>query len=328
MCVPLEKGLIDPKEEAMERAAWMAQQIRKRADVKAVQKITNLNYGRIDYVDMLEDLGIETDAWKYIMEQDMDPKMVFAHPGILMEYPQASLYYRGIAALPYKRVSKIASSSIKNWEQDDYKGPPDESSCKRVAVLYNSIISTIIMDSDKWTSENGYRNVLVTMGITNDGVWRNRLGSEGEKRVRESIVEWLESEKMIPLETAKAGQEYLLGQDANMVRMRFSSEPDVSFERKTDVGWETVSTIEIKSGTDPAGALERLGAIRKSFEETPAQSRNFLVLGITTPTMRERLKDINIAEVFNMWDILDGAGQKKFINEVFHYTLRLLDRPW
>ena len=86
--------------------------------------------------------------------------------------------------------------------------------------------------------------------------------------------------------------------------------------------------IEIKSGTDPAGALERLGAIRKSFEETPAQSRNFLVLGITAPTMRERLKDINVAEVFNMWDILDGAGQKKFINEVFYYTLRLLDKPW
>lgn len=319
---------MDSRDEALARAVWMTQQIRKRVDVETVRKVTSFGYGRRDYEGMLESLGIHADAWKYIAGQEIDPKLVFAHPLILMEYPQASLYYRGIAALPYKRVASIASPSVKSWEQEDYAGPPDRHACERVAVLYNTAISTIILDTDGWTEENGYRNILATMGITNDGVWRNRLGSEGEKRVRASIVRWLESEKIIPVVTVEDDREYILGCGPSKVRMRFSSEPDVSFERMVDGRWVVVSTIEIKSGTDPAGALERLGAIRKSFEETPPRSQNFLVLGITTPTMRERLAEMRIVKSFNMWDILDGGGQREFINEVFHYALRLIDKPW
>lgn len=327
MHIPLAEVVMSSQDEAIERAVWMTQQIRKRIDVTVIKRITNLGYGLGDYEGRLEQLGIHTDAWKYITEQGIDPKLVFAHPLILMKHPQTSLYYRGIAALPYKRVAKI-TSSVKTWEQGNYKRPPNKDTCERVAVLYNTIISTIILDSDGWTKENGYRNIMATMGITNDGVWRNRLGSEGEKRVRASIIKWLKSENLIPFTVVSNDKEYLLGQTSNIVRMRFSSEPDVSFERKEGDDWVIASTIEIKSGTDPAGALERLGAIQKSFEETPVQSQNFLVLGITTPTMRKRLNDMNIAKSFNMWDILDGDGQRKFINEVFHYTLRLMDKPW
>lgn len=327
MHIPLEEVVMDSRHEASERAVWMSQQVRKRADTVARTKISGLDYGPDAYADNLERLGIHTDAWTYISGQKIEPKLVFAHPKILMEYPQSSLHYRGIAMLPYKRVTKIASS-VRNWERDDYTGSPRQDACERVAVLYNSIISTIILDSDDWTKENGYRNILATMGASNDGVWRNALGRKGEELVRDSIVKWLESEKIMPFEIVRDDQEYILGRDPDTVRMRFSSEPDISFERKSGSDWIVVSTIEIKSGTDPAGALERLGAIRKSFEETPAQSRNFLVLGTTTPTMRERLNEMNIARSFNMWDILDGHGQREFINEVFHYTLRLMDKPW
>ena len=43
-----------------------------------------------------------------------------------------------------------------------------------------------------------------------------------------------------------------------------------------------IATIEIKGGKDPAGALERLGAIQKSFEETPPGCENMLIAGVIT----------------------------------------------
>lgn len=174
------------------------------------------------------------------------------------------LYYRGIAALPYKRVTKIATS-VKSWEQEDYAKMPNRSACERVAVLYNTIISAIILDSDGWTEENGYRNILATMGITHDGVWSNKLGQVGEQQVRESLVGWLTTHKLIQFEVVKEGREYLLGSEPDVVRMRFSSEPDVSFEKWSEGELEVISTIEIKNGTDSASARERLGAIRKKF---------------------------------------------------------------
>ena len=312
---------------ASKRAVWITRQIRKRADVVVGKKIASLNYGIKDYVGSLENLGIPSDAWEYIINEGIDPKLVFAHPLILQEYPQASLYYRGMAALPYKRVAKIVTS-VKSWEQEYYAKTPDRSACERVAVLYNTIISTIILDSDGWTRENGYRNILATMGITHDGAWNNMLGQIGERQVRESLVGWLITHKLIQFEVVKEGREYLLGSEPDVIRMRFSTEPDVLFEKWSEGELKVISTIEIKSGTDPAGARERLGAIRKSFENTPAQSKNFLVLGVTTPSMREGLKDIRITKWFYMQEVVDGSGQRDFINEIFHYTLRLLDKPW
>lgn len=164
------------------------------------------------------------------------------------------------------------------------------------------------------------------MGITEDGRLRNVLGMEGEAGIKKPLSDWLSPGRQVPCHVVRINHEYLLGQDRD-VRMLFSAEPDIEFQRRGPDGWETVSTIEIKSGRDPAGALERLGAIRKSFEETPAQSRNFAVLGVTTPEMESRLKEMRVERVFNLWAILEGRDKAVFINEIFHYTLRLLDEP-
>lgn len=314
---------MDAYDAALERAVWIAQQMQKSPDRAVMRKITTMSYGHSDYVDSLKSLGIHVDAWEYIAKQSVDPKLVFAHPSILMEYPQASLHYRGMAALPYKRVKHVASA-VNDWEREDYAGQPNKAACERVAVLYNTTISTIILNSDGWTEENGYRNILATVGTTKDGVWRNMVGSKGEKGVKKQVVKWLKAETRIPLETIKEGQEYILGSGTKTVRMRFSSEPDISFERKVDDSWVVVSTIEIKSGTDPAGALERLGAVQKSFVETPVQSQNFLVLGVETKEMSKRLKELNVKS-FDIHAILDGGGKEYFINEVFHHALRLTD---
>jgi hypothetical protein len=308
-------------EEARRRALIITQHIRGRADVE-VRKIILSFSAPLDFEGRLEDLAIAPEAWAHIGQAQIDPKLVFAHPDLLQAHPQTSLHYRGISTLSLKRVQMMVGA-VDMWEDGNFRRPPDSDKCLRVARVYNAVISVIITGTDGWTLENGYRNILATIGITEDGALRNLVGQEGETAVKERISEWLAANDAISIEVQ--GTTTLLG-EGNRHRMVYGSEPDIKFEQRTNQGaWEIVSTVEIKSGTDPAGALERLGAIQKSFEQTPARSRNFAVLGIVTDAMRQRLDALNVARDFLLYDILnDPAEWEDFATEIFHHTLRVV----
>lgn len=104
------------------------------------------------------------------------------------------------------------------------------------------------------------------------------------------------------------------------VVMTFGSEPDIAFTRDK----KFAVLIEIKGGKDPAGALERLGAIKKTFDEAPADCKNFLILGVDTPTMRTRLNEMRIEADFNINQLLESsAAWTEFVNEIFHHAQRI-----
>ena len=308
-------------EEARQRALIISTHVRQRVDID-VRRLVDDFQGTAEYSGSLEDLAIAPEAWRYVQDEGMDPKRVFAHPAILREHPETSLYYRGLATLSLKRVQSMALS-VKTWEEKSWHRRPSLSNCERVARIYNAVISVIITGSDGWMLENGYRNVLATIGITEDGKLRSIVGQEGETAVKNRISEWLDSNDAIHSSTE--GNTTLLGADAKL-RMVYSSEPDISFhEMGNDGVWYIVATIEIKSGTDPAGALERLGAVQKSFEATPARSRNFAVLGVVTPEMRRRLDELNVARDFSLYEILNvQQAWDQFVREIFHHTLRVI----
>ena len=307
-------------EESRQRALIISERLRRRSDLHARELIEGFS-DSLDFYSRLEDLAIAEEAWEHITQSGIDPKFVFAHPDLLREHPETSLHYRGIATLSLKRVTAMASSVV-SWEKGSRKAKPTESSCLRVARTYNAVISVVITGADDWTLENGYRNVLATIGITEDGALRNIVGNEGEAAVKDRILEWLRNDQPFPARFD--GPVTLLG-DNQDVRMTYSAEPDIMFERlDSEKQWEIVSTIEIKSGTDPAGALERLGAIQKSFDQTPARSRNFAVLGIVTPAMRKRLNELHVTRDFMLYELLNApAAWEEFVTEVFHHTMRL-----
>lgn len=309
-------------EESRQRALIISETIRGRSDER-VRRIIREYTGNLEFASRLKDLAIAEEAWDHIVRTQIEPKLVFAHPELLREHPETSLHYRGIATLSLKRVQSMATS-VGNWETGVWRRRPTTGRCLSVARTYNSVISVIITGTDNWTLENGYRNVLATIGITEDGALRNLIGQEGEARVKDIILEWLQDNGSL-LQPHSDGATTTFGAHPD-VRMVYGSEPDIKFERRNNQGaWEIVSTVEIKSGTDPAGALERLGAIQKSFDQTPARSRNFAVLGIVTPAMRERLNDLNVARDFLLYNIVnDGDAQNEFIMELFHHTLRII----
>ena len=107
--------------------------------------------------------------------------------------------------------------------------------------------------------------------------------------------------------------------------MRFGSEPDISFWRKE----ELLAVVEIKGGTDPAGALERYGAATKSFQhavQTASRCRNFYLGAVFTPELERRIGEDRLVErPFNLVAILDKKEtREEFLTELFHHTLRLI----
>ena len=303
--------------EAVVRAKRLAAEMKSAGDMDARRLIECEDFPASAYSDR-PGIGINEDAWNRVLEIGEEPKMIFAHPDMLCRHPTTSLHYRGISTLPFKRVRNIIGVDAKKTEGG--ASLSGENGAK-LACLYNTVISTIILDSDDWTAQNGYRNILATLGISKDGVLRTMVGIDGETKVRRIILDWLDGSG-IGCSEVDENKVYDLRGAGREIRMSFSSEPDVKFEAVKNGGFEIVSTVEIKAGTDPAGALERLGAIRKSFEHTPVHSRNFAVLGVITSEMEARLKEMHIAKYFRMSD-LEGSGKEGFLNEIFHYTLRL-----
>jgi len=141
------------------------------------------------------------------------------------------------------------------------------------------MISSIIEGSSDWTLDNGYRNILATIGIMLDEMFRNKIGDIAESLVKNRIVSWLKDEKLIPSDNSEDGKQYSLPKN---ISMHYGSEPDIAFFRDEQ---DLIATIEIKRGRDPTGALERLGAMTKSFTETPPGCVNFLVAGVITAEM-------------------------------------------
>ena len=298
----------------------MSERIRERTDEALRDLIQNFTT-RMKFRP-LDGLLISERAWKVVAASGTEPRMVFAHPLLLQKHPKTSQYYRGIALLPQKRVADIAVS-VASWEDGTRKSVDAEQST-RVARLYNAVISSIIEGATNWTLENGYRNIIANMGIGLDGTFRNIIGRDAELLVRTRIRNWLDSHNLIRKRNADLTEFELPGGYS----MRFGSEPDVLFRQATGGQDRIAATIEIKGGKDPAGALERLGAMQKSFEATPPGCVNFLIAGVVTPEMRIRLNQMGVVKVYLLGDLAqDGERWTEFINELFHYTVRITKAP-
>ena len=305
--------------DAQIRSTLMSERIRQRTDL-ALRELIASSERDLDFLP-LDDLMISEQAWEYVSQSSIDPKLVFAHPALFREHPKVSQYYRGVSLLPQKRVSDIAVP-VSSWEDGTRKTPITESQAKRVARLYNAVISSIIEGTTNWTLENGYRNIIANMGIGLDGTFRNIIGRDAESLIKTRIMNWLDSRNLILAQNPDANEFQL----PNGYSMRYGSEPDILFCQDISGDTREAATIEIKGGKDSAGALERLGAMQKSFEATPPSCVNMLVAGVVTSETRARLDQMGVVKVFLLDDLAhDGDLWTDFLNEVFHYTIRITD---
>ena len=135
------------------------------------------------------------------------------------------------------------------------------------------------------------------------------------------IVEPAIAKKQIP--ESIRGVEFVLKDN---IVMRFGSEPDISFK---DQEGNLRATIEVKGGTDTAGVHQRFGAILKSFQDAISKNPdcvNFYLGGVFPPKLLTRIRsERSINKHFNIYEMIDDPSVKEeFLNELFHYTLRII----
>ena len=83
--------------DAQTRALILSKAIMRRDDVR-VRKLIEDFAGVLDYQGYgLEELAISTEAWACVQRLGVDPRIVFAHPDLLLQHPEASLHYRGVS---------------------------------------------------------------------------------------------------------------------------------------------------------------------------------------------------------------------------------------
>lgn len=301
--------------------------LQKRRDIAIFERIQNMII-ELDWSSR-SNLLIDEKAWNYVVEEKKyDPKLIFCHPDVLICVPEVSLYYRGITGLSIK-AAKSYIGAVESWERESSKIKINFNKAEKAARIYNTFICTIINGSSEWTMDNGKRTLIATLGITLDGVMRNKVGEIAEERIRSMVYEWLKANNLISTnedigddlhETIRLKKELI---------MKFAPEPDIAFYKRSNQEEELLAVVEIKGGTDPAGALERYGAATKSFQNALKENqrcKNFLLSAVFTPELEKRIKEDRLVEKsFNIIHLLEDAEKRdQFFDELFHHTLRLI----
>ena len=249
-------------------------------------------------------------------------------------------YYRNIAALSQKSVGYLTKLNAQKIESAAVKETGlREDHALILARLFNQHVSLIVDASiQNLTKEELHGVLLASTGAQIDGSWRNAIGEEAEKVVQRLLINEAKERQLLAALITRADSRNE-GYDpvklseqlsnihnyrgvllANQTSILFSSEPDISF---LDASGNTVCAMEVKGGADPAGALERYGAAKKSFEE----SRRFapdvytiLIASCITPEVHSRIvQDSTITSYYNLTAMLsEGSHQhEEFMHEAF-----------
>jgi len=293
----------------------------------------------------IEAIGSSLD-WKNASELNVNGELVarlaipedrlahyYCHPSVLISNPIVLNYYRCISTFSQKGLKTV--SRVSNVERIEAGKPCSQDQAKALAQAINRNLNLIygsIGTSDKHRESLMY----ATAGTTIDGGWRNAIGAEGERVVKTMLLKFLLVKKEIKAVVRRSGQvvdvsaidekwieantsDLQTAICTNSSQLRFGSEPDLKCVA-ADGG--TTAGIEVKAGLDPAGALERLGAMLKSFEHVLAEetsAETILIASCITDEVQKRLNATrNVGRVFILTEVLNNTkGQgTRFCNMV------------
>lgn len=273
--------------------------------------------------DNRQDWGITDNAWKRVTSKRIQPYLVFCHPDLLQHSSRAVDYYRCLALLPLKGFGRVT-----RWE------PGSGTRQMKIARVLNRLISLLIESDPDWSLDKLQTAALMNLGTQINGSWRNEIGAEGSRQVKELLLTGLQEAAQVKQVTLQDGavtkppisairipavQKITSTSDYTIV---FSSEPDISIR---DPKGALVATVEVKYGLDPAGALERYGAAKKSFEQATNENRRVVNIYLTacfTDEVRRRIEnDRLVNQEFNLIGVLsDPEERRNFLT----YVRRLL----
>jgi len=283
--------------------------------------------GPKDLVWNFSELGINEKAFNLIRKTSIDPLHVFCHPEVISAQPELAEYYRNLAAISKKGLSQILSGALPRMSK--------EKKLERyqiIAKTLNKLISIVIENVAKGFSLSlAQEIILAEIGTEIQGTWVNKIGQGAAKAVENIIQSYADKKGFISviekqdvvINKKKRKQIHIILR--NGWRIIFANEPDVAVRNSRD---KLQVAIEIKGSMDKAGAQTRLGEAKKSFAKAKAENAHCLTIYLAscfTDAVMEQLKtEREIDKHFNLVDILYDEGKKKeFLDELFHYQIRV-----
>jgi len=229
--------------------------------INVANAIENVKGEELDW--KLDLLGISTDAWNKIIHRGIRPVVVFAHPQVMAIIPGAVSYYRMLAMVSQKSMSRVGFN-IGRYEQQ--KATPSVDYAKSIAKHLNGIISRLI-ESD---STIDFREFDLWRGMAAgsqaQGSWQNVKGDKAEDVVKEILKQRMVQRGLI-VHQREEGRRTIIETGSGKIVV-YGDEPDIGvYEDGT-----LIVAVEIKGGIDTAGVLEREGATMKSFRRAKEQN--------------------------------------------------------
>lgn len=256
------KNSAEWKRDQEERAIFFDEKSSEFKIKETANKLQNVDGQQYEW--NLDGLQISQKAWQTVIHSNRHPVEVFCHPEIVTQDEHFVLYYQFLAMISGKSISHLGFSS--NYETNCKRFKKDHQEATRYARRINELVSTLVENNPDGTIEKDDLTIWRAMqaGSTSGGSWRNHKGDMEEIRIKRQMFQEFKNSGHIPQDKEYesafgfsiplVGTEYVL---------EFKSEPDIGIRKSDAKQYEIV--VEIKGGIDPAGVLERYGAILKSF---------------------------------------------------------------
>jgi len=257
----------------------------------------------------LKELNISQKAWNKIIHRGIKPVRIFSHPDILKGNPKRVSYYRILAMVSQKSMSKIGLT-VNGYE--DGRKSFDNNMALEISKHLNKIISILIEHDEKIDAREFDLWRGMAAGSQAQGSWQNTKGDRAEVVIKELIERRVREKGLIIKEINHGKSEKLELKDGRILVM--GSEPDIGIYENNIVQ----IAVEIKGGIDPAGVLERFGAalksLRRAKQENPKSVTVLIMQGISLTSKAKEEIDKSKATIdhfFTIEDILENEDLRK-----------------
>lgn len=212
---------------------------------------------------------VSDDALQKLASFSLRGEVLFATPMLLTENPFLIGYYRLLLGFSQKEFYKGPFGKFRKMEE---KGTLLGSAQKGLAALCQSLVASselLLKQIDEISILSLSELQLLTVGPQLRGSMNNKYGVIATQKtfslIKEFVKDYIISSSLISIE--------IKNDSGRLVKIAFSSDPDIEITEQLSTGTRGVISIEIKGGRDFSNIHNRIGEAEKSHQK--AKSRGY-----------------------------------------------------
>jgi len=265
--VPLEKEKESWTIDQITKSQFFHQKLHEWGLLEIAYELENIKGEDLKW--SLKDLDITNEAWNRVIHRGIKPIRVFAHPEVLKQNSKRTGYYRMLAMVSQKSMTRVGLG-INQYEEK--QNLLDNNVSLEISKHLNKIVSVLIEYDEKIDAREFDLWRGMAAGSQAQGSWQNTKGDKAELVVKDSVEMRVREKELISEEILHGKGKVLKLKDGRQLIL--GSEPDIGLYKDNLIQ----IAVEIKGGIDPAGVLERFGAALKSLRRAKQENPNSLTI--------------------------------------------------